>query len=82
MGAVKATDPEARAAAVELARRPVLWPTAVAAGARHLPRPGRSAGPWLRFRMETAYGRERSLPTGDDLVTWLAWARAWPRSRR
>lgn len=70
------------AAAVAVARRPVLWATAAAAGARHLPRRGRSAAPWLRFRMETAYGRERTVPTSGDLVTWLRWARAWPRAKR
>ena len=41
----------------------------------------RTAEPWLRFRMETAYGRERSTPTGADLVTWLRWLRSWPRAR-
>lgn len=79
---MRATDPELRQAATAVARHPGLWGTAVAAGARHLPRRGRSAEPWVRFRLETAYGRERSVPTRDDLVTWLRWARAWPRSRR
>lgn len=67
-----------------LLRRPWLWPAAVVAGVRHLPRrwrrPG-SAGPWLRFRLETAYGDERSTPTGDDLVTWLSWTRTRRRPR-
>ncbi len=79
---MRATDPDLRRAAAAVARRPSLWATAVVAGARHVPRRGRSAGPWLRFRLETAYGRERTVPTADDLVTWLRWARAWPRARR
>lgn len=37
--------------------------------------------PWMRFRLETAYGDERSIPTGDDLVTWLSWTRTRRRSR-
>ncbi|QYG92784.1 hypothetical protein HC251_10320 [Iamia sp. SCSIO 61187] len=71
-------------AASALARRPGLWGTAARAGVRHLPRRGRgarAAEPWLRFRIETAYGRERSTPTGADLVTWLRWLRSWPRAR-
>ena len=65
-----------------VARRPRLWPTAVVAGARLVPRRGRSAGPWVRFRLETAYGPGRAVPTAADVVTWLRWARAWPRARR
>jgi hypothetical protein len=78
-------DQDTRAAASALVRRPALWGTAAAAGLRHLPRRPtrpRSAEPWIRFRMETAYGRERSTPTAHDLVTWLRWARAWPKVRR
>lgn len=72
-----------------LVRRPGLWAAAVAAAVRHLPRrwwrgPAAvgAAGPWLRFRLETSYGAERSSPTPGDLVTWLRWVRAWPRARR
>lgn len=78
-------DRELREPASALVRQPGLWVAAAAAGVRHLPRRPtrpRTAEPWLRFRMETAYGRERSTPTGHDLVTWLRWARAWPRVRR
>lgn len=77
--------PDVREPAVALARRPRLWGAAAAAGLRHLPRHPtrpRDAEAWLRFRMETAYGRERAVPTGHDLVTWLRWVRAWPRVRR
>ncbi|HEX7132707.1 MAG TPA: hypothetical protein VF228_09030 [Iamia sp.] len=78
-------DRDVTEAASALVRRPGLWGAAAAAGARHLPRRltrPRSAAPWLRFRMETAYGRERRVPTGPDVVTWLRWVRAWPRARR
>lgn len=78
-------DRDLRAAASALVRRPGLWGAAAAAGARHVPRHPtrpRDAEAWLRFRMETAYGRERSVPTGSDVVTWLRWVRAWPRVRR
>lgn len=81
-------DPTLRRAAAAVARRPVLWPTAVVAAARHAPRrwwrhPRQAAaGPWVRFRMETNYGAEATGPEADDLVTWLRWCRAWPRARR
>lgn len=78
-------DRDGREAATALVRRPGLWAAAATAGVRHLPRRlahPRDAEAWLRFRMETAYGRERSVPTGHDLVTWLRWVRAWPRARR
>ncbi|WCO65238.1 hypothetical protein PO878_12085 [Iamia majanohamensis] len=81
-------DPDLRRVAAAVARHPSLWPTGAAAAVRHLPEgwwrgPStlRTAVPWLRFRLETAYGAERSTPTGADLVTWLRWARAWPRAR-
>jgi len=68
--------------------RPALWPSAVAAGARHLPtrwwtgrRAAAGAEPWLRFRIETAYGTERATPTPDDVVTYLRWLRDWRPGR-
>lgn len=71
-----------------VARRPSLWPVGITEAVRHLPDgwwrgpdAARSAVPWLRFRLETAYGSERSTPTAEDLVTWLRWVRAWPRPR-
>ncbi len=33
-------------------------------------------GAYLRFRMQTAYGAERTAPTGHDLVTYLRWCKA------
>lgn len=78
-------DRDGRDAASALVRRPGLWAAATTAGVRHLPRRRlhpRDAEAWLRFRMETAYGRERDMPTGHDVVTWLRWVRAWPRVRR
>ncbi|HYI61826.1 MAG TPA: hypothetical protein VEW93_08490 [Acidimicrobiales bacterium] len=69
-----------------VARRPWLWAAAAGAVARHAPRRWwrgpRAAAPWLRFRLETAYGAERARPAAGDLVTWLRWCRAWPRARR
>ncbi|CAN5513093.1 hypothetical protein BH24ACT4_BH24ACT4_26190 [soil metagenome] len=80
------SDPDLRRSAVALARRPSLWPSAAVAAGRHLPTEWwrgpasvRAAAPWLRFRLETAYGTERTSPTAADLVTWLRWLRSWPR---
>lgn len=81
-------DPEARELATAVARRPSLWATVARAGMLHRPRRWWSRDtvqrttPWLRFRMETAYGTERAVPTGSDAVTWLRWLRAWPSVRR
>ncbi len=68
--------------------RPALWPTAVAAGARLLParwwtgrRAAAAATPWLRFRVETAYGAERTTPAPADVITFLRWLREWPPGR-
>jgi hypothetical protein len=79
---------ELMAAGRAVLRRPALWPTAVAAGARLLPARwwrGREAAaaaePWLRFRIETAYGAERGTPTPEDVVTFLRWLREWPPGR-
>lgn len=60
---------------------PSLWVAGAVAGARLVPRRRRSPAPWLRFRVETAYGAERRTPTPHDLLTWLRWVRAWPRVR-
>lgn len=71
-----------------VAGRPGLWPTAVTAGARLLParwwtgrRAAARAEPWLRFRIETAYGPERTTPTPGDTITFLRWLREWPPGR-
>jgi hypothetical protein len=74
-----------------LARRPWLWPTAVAEGAR-LARPGwwRRWPPlpvpdealW-RLRMETAYGGSgEAVPETDDVVSFIGWCSAMRRWRR
>lgn len=85
---MRTVDPDLRRSAIALAREPRLWPTAAVAAGRHLPDGWwrgptalRAAEPWLRFRLETAYGLERATPTPADLITWLRWARAWPRVR-
>ncbi|MEM7339125.1 MAG: hypothetical protein AAF467_10785 [Actinomycetota bacterium] len=68
-----------------LARRPDLWPAALAAAASlrpdrwwrrwpFLPLPDAD---WLRFRMVTAYGGDGSGPiVTADVITWLEWQRA------
>lgn len=65
-----------------VARHPSLWPTAVAQAFR-LARPGwwRRAPflplpepDYLRFRLETQYGRE-GVPEPEDLVAYLRWCR-------
>lgn len=72
--------------AVAVLRRPRLWPAALAQAGRlapdgwwrrppFLPLPDRA---WLRFRMETAYGRPDAVPEPGDLVVFLEWARRYP----
>lgn len=74
------------AAALAVLRRPSLWPTAirqikVLAQPRwwtrppFLPLPPR---PYLRFRLETAYG-DSSLAAlrAHDVVAYLRWCRTW-----
>jgi hypothetical protein len=70
-----------------VARRPDLWPTALAAGRSlvpsgwwrrrpHLPLPDPD---WIRFRLETAYGGDGTNPIrGADLVAWLEWKKLSP----
>ena len=73
-------------AALALAVRPRLWPTA----ARQLVRlaPSRWWRRWpplpvpepgyLRFRMQTAYGDAHRAPAPADVVAYLDWCRRWP----
>ncbi|MGI9600766.1 MAG: hypothetical protein ACR2QE_02695 [Acidimicrobiales bacterium] len=69
-----------------MARRPVLWATAVAQIGRLAPpgwwrrRPFLPLPPadYLHFRMQTAYGDPDRLPPVDDVVTYLRWCRRWP----
>jgi hypothetical protein len=76
-------------AAVAVARRPRLWPTAIAQAGRlarprwwrhapFLPVPHRE---YLRHRLETQYGRDAD-PAPDDVVTYLAWCRQMTQLRR
>lgn len=74
------------APALAVARRPDLWRVALVQLAR-LARPGwwrrppflpLPAMPYLRFRLETAYGELRP-PAGADVVDYLRWCREWPR---
>lgn len=73
-----------RVGVVALARRPSLWLTAAAVYAGlvpsgwwrrspYLPVPDRA---WVAFRMETAYGDPAAVPGPEDLIGFLAWARA------
>jgi len=69
-------------AILAVARRPRLWPTALAAAgelaprdwwrhAPYLPLPDRQ---WMKFRLETAYGGEGTTSIRpDELITWLEW---------
>ena len=80
----RATPPGARSVLVSVARRPRLWPVAVAALFR-LARPGWwhrwpplpvPAPGYLHLRMVTAYGGDgdgRLVP--DDVVAYLEWCR-------
>jgi hypothetical protein len=69
-------------------RRPRLWPTAARQFRRMTPRRWWRQRPFLplpdaeyvRFRMETAYGRHGS-PHVSDVVTYLEWCRAGERTR-
>ncbi len=76
-------------AALELARHPSLWPTAVAQAGRlarprwwrrppFLPVPHRD---YLRHRLETQYGWDGE-PEPDDVITYLEWCRQMTRLRR
>jgi hypothetical protein len=68
---------------VVLVRRPRLVPAAVRLGLSlvprrwwrrrpYLPLPDRD---WVAFRMELAYGDARAIPSAEDLVDYLVWAR-------
>lgn len=71
------------AVARALARRPMLWPTAVVELRRlarprwwqHWPPVPRPDPEYLRFRMQTAYGDVSAIPSPADLVDYLAWCR-------
>lgn len=73
-------------AALALARRPGLWPTAVVQAWR-LAAPGwwrrwppvpRPDPAYLRFRLQTAYGDGTGEPRPEDVVAYLAWCRRFP----
>jgi hypothetical protein len=68
-----------------VARRPDLWPAAVALVPSRwwrrwppLPVPSRS---YMRFRMETMYGHDGHID-GEDLVRYLEWVRTMRRLAR
>jgi len=59
--------------------RPDLWLEAVRAARVLLATRRRTRGPhvrgWLEFRTETAYGDASAVPSGADLLAFLAWSR-------
>jgi hypothetical protein len=67
--------------------RPWLWPAAVGMVIRMVPRRWWRRRPWLpvpdggylRFRMVTAFGARSGAPPARELVSYLAWLRAWPQ---
>ncbi|MDA8274563.1 MAG: hypothetical protein M0029_04180 [Actinomycetota bacterium] len=73
--------------AAAVATAPQLWPTAVAALVRLVPRRWWCRPPflpvpdaaWWAFRMETAYGSPGAVPTAEDVVSYLHWCRATAR---
>jgi len=70
-------------------RRPSLWLTALRQAGRMAPTGWWRRPPFLprppvefvAFRQLTATGSSTGAPRPDDVVTWLAWCRAWPRIR-
>ena len=75
-----------RPAAVAVLRRPSLWGTALVQLFRLAPTGWWHRRPflpipdpdYLRFRMETAYGRGDHAPEPVDVITYLRWCKAWP----
>ncbi len=79
-----------RAIVWAVARRPLLWPTAIRQGwglrrrrwwmhAPFLPLPDRK---YVRFRSVTAYGGDgETIPTAADVIMWLSWCRDWHVTR-
>jgi len=66
-----------------VARRPVLWPVALAQWRRLTPAGWWRRAPFLplpsaqyvRFRLLTQYGDTRHAPTSEDVLHYLAWCR-------
>lgn len=68
---------------VALARRPRLWPTAVAMTRRLSPNSGSSREAFFRFRNQTNRGGDGSgPPETHDLLMFLEWSRKWDRSMK
>jgi hypothetical protein len=74
-----------------VAVRPALWGTAIVQGWRLRRRRWYRIAPflpvpdpdYLRFRSVTAYGGDGSRPPEPaDVITYLAWCRAWPHVAR
>lgn len=78
-------------AGLALARRPVLWPTALRQFRRMVPSGWWSRPPfvplpdraYVRFRLLTQYGSSpvRRAPEPSDVVDYLLWCRQWERAR-
>ena len=74
-------------AALAVARRPPLWPTALRQ-LRRLAEPGWWRRPpflplppreYLRFRSVTQYGDSSHRPEPGDVLNYLEWCRQWDR---
>jgi hypothetical protein len=76
--------------AVAVVRRPWLWWTALRQAFRLAPNGWWRRAPflplpderYLRFRLETQYGNAMQSTEPRDLVTYLAWCRAYQRDLR
>lgn len=68
--------------------RPHLWVVSVRQVLRLAPAGWWRRRPWLpipdrdylRFRMVTAFGPDGGPPPAREVVSYLEWCRAWPRS--
>ena len=74
-------------AAIEVAKHPALWLTAVAQVVRLAPRRWWRESPYLpvpdrdylRFRLQTQYGDPDRAPEPSDVVAYLKWCRGYGR---
>jgi len=71
--------------AVALSGRPSLWGVALRQLLRLGSQQGRLAlppGPYLGWRLETAYGSREGSPSGRELAAWLEWCKRLDRAAR
>jgi hypothetical protein len=83
---MKATAAAWRRTAFAVAKRPDLWCTAVRQGLELRPRGWRPPQiplpdpAYLQFRSITQYGDAQHVPVPGDVVSYLAWCKAWRQS--